>query len=122
MPHLFSYKRVWLFLLDIGGKYLHKKSAYSIIKSGVFFEYAFRRMKGRVYMKVNIYYGGRGLIGDPTLYIINKIQEVLQELRVSVGRYNLHEQKNGISMLPNTFKDADAVILAVNVEWCGIGA
>ena len=72
-------------------------------------------------MKVNIYYGGRGLIGDPTLYVINKIQEVLTELRVNVGRYNLHEQKNGISMLPNTFKDADAVILAVNVEWCGIG-
>lgn len=78
-------------------------------------------MKGRVYMKVNIYYGGRGLIGDPTLYVINKIQEVLTELRVNVGRYNLHEQKNGISMLPNTFKDADAVILAANVEWYGIG-
>ncbi|MBR4345245.1 MAG: SCP2 sterol-binding domain-containing protein [Lachnospiraceae bacterium] len=72
-------------------------------------------------MKVNIYYGGRGLIEDPTIYVINKIQDVLKELRVNVSRYNLYEQKNGISMLPNTFKDADAIILAVNVEWYGLG-
>ncbi len=72
-------------------------------------------------MKINIYYGGRGLIEDPTLYVINKIQDVLKEIRVTVGRYNLYEQKNSISMLPNTFKDADAVILAVNVEWYGLG-
>ncbi len=72
-------------------------------------------------MKVNIYYGGRGLIEDPTIYVMNKIQEVLKEIRVDVARYNLYEQKNGIAMLPNTLKDADAVILAVSVEWCGIG-
>lgn len=72
-------------------------------------------------MKVNIYYGGRGLIEDPTLYAINKITEVLKEIRVDVTRYNLYEQKNGISMLPNTLKDADGVILAVSVEWFGIG-
>ena len=28
-------------------------------------------------MKVNIYYGGRGLLDDPTLYVIDKMQEVL---------------------------------------------
>lgn len=72
-------------------------------------------------MKINIYYGGRGLIEDPTIYVMNKIQEVLKEIRVEVTRYNLYEQKNGISMLPNTMKDADAVILAVSVEWFGIG-
>ena len=31
-------------------------------------------------MKINIYYGGRGLIDDPTLFVINKMQEVLEEL------------------------------------------
>ncbi len=72
-------------------------------------------------MKINIYYGGRGLIEDPTLYVLNKITEVLQEIRVDVTRYNLYEQKNSIAMLPNTLKDADAVILAVSVEWFGIG-
>lgn len=72
-------------------------------------------------MKVNVYYGGRGLIEDPTLYVINKIQDVLKEIRVSVSCFNLYEQKNSISMLPNTFKDADAIVLAVSVEWYGIG-
>lgn len=72
-------------------------------------------------MKINIYYGGRGVIEDPTLYVIDKLTEVLNELRANVARYNLYEQKNGIAMLTNTLKDADAVVLAVNVEWFGIG-
>lgn len=72
-------------------------------------------------MKVNIYYGGRGLIEDPTIYVCDKLTEVLEEIRVEVVRYNLYEEKNSIAMLPKTLKEADAVILAVNVEWLGIG-
>lgn len=72
-------------------------------------------------MKINIYYGGRGLIGDPTLYVLNKIQEVLRELNVSVERYDLYEFKNNIITLPQTLKDTDGVILATTVEWYGIG-
>lgn len=72
-------------------------------------------------MKVNIYYGGRGLLDDPTLYVISKMEEVLKELRVTVERYNIYEKKNSISTLPQTFKDADGIILATTVEWLGIG-
>lgn len=72
-------------------------------------------------MKVNIYYGGRGLLDDPTLYVIEKMEEVLKELRVSVERYNIYEHKNSISTLPQTLKDADGIILATTVEWLGIG-
>ncbi len=72
-------------------------------------------------MKVNIYYGGRGLIEDPTIYVINKLTEVFKEIRVDVTRYNLYEEKNTISMLPKTLKDADGVILATTLEWMGIG-
>lgn len=72
-------------------------------------------------MRVNIYYGGRGLIDDPTLYVMNKMQEVLEELRVNVERINLFEQKNAISTMPQTFKDVDGIILATTVEWFGIG-
>lgn len=61
------------------------------------------------------------MLDDPTLYVINKIQEVLEELNVSVERYNLHEQKNMITTLPHTLKEADGVILATTVEWYGIG-
>ena len=72
-------------------------------------------------MKINIYYGGRGLIGDPTLYVLNKIQEVLKELNVTVERYDLYEYKNNVVTLPQTLKEADGVILASTVEWYGIG-
>ncbi len=72
-------------------------------------------------MKINIYYGGRGLIEDPTLYVMSKITAVLEELRVQVTRYNLYEEKSGISMLSKTLKEADGVILATTVEWLGIG-
>ncbi|SDB01775.1 SCP2 sterol-binding domain-containing protein [Eubacterium oxidoreducens] len=72
-------------------------------------------------MNINIYYGGRGLLDDPTLYVINKIEEVLLELRVNVNRYNIYESKNSISTLPQTLKDADGIILATTVEWLGIG-
>lgn len=72
-------------------------------------------------MKVNIYYGGRGLLDDPTLYVIGKMEEVLKELRVSVERYNIYEHKNSIFTLPQTLKDADGIILATTVEWLGIG-
>lgn len=72
-------------------------------------------------MKITIYYGGRGLLDDPTLYVVNKIEDVLKELRVIVERYNIYEHKNEISTLPHTFKDADGIILATTVEWLGIG-
>lgn len=72
-------------------------------------------------MKVNIYYGGRGLIDDPTLYVVGKMQDVLEELRVTVVRYSLYEQKNLIATLPETLKDVDGIILATTVEWFGIG-
>ncbi|MCR4649010.1 MAG: SCP2 sterol-binding domain-containing protein [Lachnospiraceae bacterium] len=72
-------------------------------------------------MKINIYYGGRGLIGDPTLYVIKKMQEVFEELNVTTERFDLYDIKNAITTLPKTLKEADGVILATTVEWYGIG-
>lgn len=72
-------------------------------------------------MKINIYYGGRGMIDDPTISVLNRMTAVLEELRVKVERFNMYEQKNSIMTLPQTLKDADAIILASTVEWSGIG-
>lgn len=72
-------------------------------------------------MKINIYYGGRGLLDDPTLYVLNKMEEVLRELRVTVERIHIFEHKNEIATLPQTLKDADGIVLATTVEWLGIG-
>jgi len=72
-------------------------------------------------MKINIYYGGRGMVDDPTLYVVERMQKVLEELHVTIERYNLHELKGKILTLPNTLKEADGIILASTVEWYGIG-
>lgn len=58
---------------------------------------------------------------DPTLFVINKMKEVLEELRVTVECFQLYELKNSITTLPQSLKDADGVILATTVEWYGIG-
>ncbi|MCR4781178.1 MAG: SCP2 sterol-binding domain-containing protein [Lachnospiraceae bacterium] len=72
-------------------------------------------------MKINIYYGGRGVLDDPTLYVLKEIEKVLSELRVEIQRFNIYEYKNEISTLPQTIKDVDGIILATTVEWLGIG-
>ena len=72
-------------------------------------------------MKVNIYYGGRGILGDPTLFVINKITEVLTELNVKVEKFSLFEQRSMITSLPASINDADGIILASSLEWYGIG-
>lgn len=72
-------------------------------------------------INVNIYYGGRGLIEDPANYVMSKLMQVFDELNVGVKKYNLFEDIRGISVLPKTLKDTDAVILTASVEWLGIG-
>jgi multimeric flavodoxin WrbA len=58
---------------------------------------------------------------DPSLFVINKMQEVLEELNVTVERFMLPELKSSITTLPQTLKNADGIILATTVEWYGIG-
>ncbi len=72
-------------------------------------------------MKINIYYGGRGLIGDPTLVAVKIMMNVFEELNVKVEKFDLFEAKNSITTLPRSLKDADGVILASTVEWHGVG-
>lgn len=72
-------------------------------------------------MNIKIYYGGRGIMGDPTIHVVSKLQEVLEELHVKVERINLYEKKREISALPGTLNDADGIVLASTVEWYGMG-
>ena len=61
------------------------------------------------------------MLEDPTIYVLNKMTDVLNELRVDVERYNIFEDRNAIATLPSTLKGVDGVILATTVEWFGIG-
>ena len=72
-------------------------------------------------MKINIYYGGRGILDDPTLFVINKMTAVLSELNVNVERFPLYELRNQITSLPASLNEADGIVLATTVEWYGIG-
>ncbi|MBO5550842.1 MAG: SCP2 sterol-binding domain-containing protein [Lachnospiraceae bacterium] len=72
-------------------------------------------------MKINIYYGGRGIVGDPTNTVITRMRAVLEDINVKVTRYNLYEEKRNISSLANTVSDCDGIILASTVEWHGTG-
>jgi len=74
-----------------------------------------------IFMKINIYYGGRGIVDDPTLYVLGKVQEVLSELNVTVERHNLYEEKSQITALSQTVTEANGIILATTVEWLGMG-
>lgn len=72
-------------------------------------------------MHINIYYGGRGVIEDATLYVLKRIESVFEEIHVSYTRYNLYDMKNSITTLPQSLKDCDGIILACSVEWMGLG-
>ena len=60
-------------------------------------------------------------IDDSTLTVLSVIRGVLTELDVQVEQFNLYEDKNNITSLPGTLKQADGIILAGTVEWYGIG-
>ena len=45
------------------------------------------------------------MIDDPTLYVLEKMGEVLDELRVSVETFRLMDLKNNITTLPQTLKE-----------------
>ena len=70
---------------------MHKENRFCIIKRNELCEkQEDDSAKTEVFMKVNIYYGGRGVLDDPTLYVIKKMENVLVELRVEVHRYNIY--------------------------------
>ena len=72
-------------------------------------------------MKINMYYGGRGLVDDPTSLVLDKMQAVLEELNVTVERFNLYELRGALTTLPQTLKSVDGIVLATTLEWFGIG-
>jgi len=72
-------------------------------------------------MKVNIYYGQRGVVCDPALFAIEKIEKVFDELNIKYTRYNLIDYLGHMSAVIPSLKEADGVILATTLEWFSVG-
>ena len=68
-------------------------------------------------MKINIYYGGRGILDDPTLFVINKMTEVLTELNVNVERFPLYELRNRSVPLVVTERLSKSWAALENLPW-----
>jgi uracil-DNA glycosylase family 4 len=70
---------------------------------------------------VTIVYGGEGFVDDPVLIAIERISSVLTELGVSIHRIDLYKGNIVMDKALYYINASKAVILAVNVEWLGIG-
>ena len=109
------------YITDISNNIIFKFNGRNFLLWPSFYGIISKNLFERLFMKINIYYGGRGILDDPTLFVLNKMQEVFAELNVKVEKFNLYEQKNNIITLPASINDADGIILATTVEWFGIG-
>lgn len=70
---------------------------------------------------VTIVYGGEGYSDDPTLVAIDRITKVFNELEVGVNRVDLHKGKPDMAKVFGFIEESKGVLLALNVEWYGIG-
>ena len=70
---------------------------------------------------ITIVYGGEGFIDDPVIVAIERISSVLLELGVGIHRIDLHKGSIPMEKAFEYINASKGVILAVNVEWYGIG-
>ena len=57
-------------------------------------------------MKINVYYGGRGLLDDPTLYVLSKMEDVLKELEeIDISNLTPMDALNTLYKLQNQLKN-----------------
>ena len=64
-------------------------------------------------MNINIYYGGRGLVDDPTILVINKIQEVLDELKIQY--FDIYSQDYGTDISSGVVKLISSAEIVIGV-------
>ena len=70
---------------------------------------------------ITIIYGGEGYVDDPVLVVLERVSHVLTELGVTIHRIDLHKSQDSMETILSYMNKAIGVVLAVNVEWYGIG-
>jgi uracil-DNA glycosylase family 4 len=70
---------------------------------------------------ITMIYGGEGYVDDPVLVALERISHVLTELGVTMHRIDLHKSKASMETILEYMSKSIGVVLAINVEWYGIG-
>jgi len=70
---------------------------------------------------ITVVYGGEGFSDDPVLVGIERIVKVLNELEIGVRRIDLYKGNIDKAKLFGYINESKGIILALNVEWYGIG-
>lgn len=99
-------------LAELASEKATKKRIYNKIKLG-------KEKSSNSY--VTIVYGGEGYVDDPVLVALERISSVLLELGMSIHRIDLHKGSIPMEKAFEYINESKGVILAVNVEWFGIG-
>jgi uracil-DNA glycosylase family 4 len=70
---------------------------------------------------ITMIYGGEGYVDDPVLVALERISHVLTELGVTMHRIDLYKSKASMETILEYMSKSIGVVLAINVEWYGIG-
>jgi uracil-DNA glycosylase family 4 len=70
---------------------------------------------------ITVVYGGEGFVDDPVLIGIERIVKVLHELEVGVRRIDLYKGNVDMAKVFGFMAESKGVLLAINIEWFGIG-
>lgn len=70
---------------------------------------------------ITMIYGGEGYVDDPVLVALERISHVLTELGVTMHRIELYKSKASMETILEYMSKSIGVVLAINVEWYGIG-
>lgn len=96
-----------------------KKRIYQKIKA-LSSESGLSQSKGKS-RYITVVYGGEGFSDDPTLVAIDRIVKVFNELDMGVHRIDLYKGKPDMAKVFGFISESKGVLLALNVEWYGIG-
>ncbi len=70
---------------------------------------------------VVLIYGGEGYVDDPVIVAMERVSHVLTELGGTIHRVDLYQSQDSMETILGYIQRSIGVVLAVNVEWFGVG-
>jgi len=91
------------------------------LKERVFTKLKIKPVKASERNYVTVIYAGEGYVDDPVIVGLERISHVLTELGVGIHRIDLYKGNISMKKAFEYILASSGVILAVNIEWYGIG-